>query len=152
MKGKKRSGSRTGELLFPWPIGVPDSGLNIPSPRDEPRPGVSREPEFGEGPCGEAAARLWQEHLNDSFTRLVGPSLAHEQHLKERAERCRQVWGADFSGPCARTGELAYARSVILGDERADAERKARIALRFCEILQEGLGDAIRPSWGPLGP
>ncbi len=152
MKGKARSVSRTGVFLFPWPIGVPDSGIDVPSPRDEPPPRVSAEPDFGEGPCGEAAARLWQEHLDDPFTRLVGPSPAHEQYLRERADRCRQIGVADFSGPCARTGELAYARSIILGDDRADAERKARVALRFCEVVRESLEDVIRPSWGPMGP
>jgi hypothetical protein len=149
MKGKQPTALRSGSLLFPWPIGVPDAGLEIPSPRDEPREGASEEPDFGEGPCGDAAARLWQEHLNDSFTRLLGPSPAHEQYLKERAERCRQIGVPGFSGPCAGTARLAYARCIILGDGSHEAERKAQIAMRFCVLIRDRLADVIRPSWGP---
>jgi hypothetical protein len=133
-------------LLFPWPIGVPEQGLDMPSPRDEPQPQPAAEPYFGEGPCGEAAARLWQEHLEDPFTKLVGPSPAHEQYLRERTDRCRQIGIPDFSGPCAHTTRLAYARCIILGEEPADAERRARIVQRFCELIGDRLGDIIRPS------
>lgn len=136
------------EPLFPWPIGAPSGGLDVPSPRDEPRPSASRRPDFGEGPCGEAAEKLWREHLENPFTRLVGPSPAHEQHLRERADRCRRIDMPDFEGPCARTGRLAYARSILLGEDPTRAERDATIAVRLCELLRDGLEDAVRPSWG----
>lgn len=147
-KDPRGRGFSASDPLFPWPIGVPDGGLELPSPRDEPGPSASRRPDFGEGPCGEAAARLWQEHLDDPFTRLVGPSPAHEQHLKDQAERCRRRGVPDFDGPCARTGELAYARRLVEGEDADEARRAANVAVRLCELLRDGLGDSLRPSWG----
>ena len=78
-----------GDALPPplGPILPPDySDPPVATPHPEP----PAHPEFGMDPCGRAAARQWQAHLQRA-ARLFGPSPAYYAYLMEQAERCRQA-------------------------------------------------------------
>lgn len=135
---------------LPWPIG-PKFETEPPLPGSEPRESPPAVPEFGEGPCGRAATRLWDEHLNDPFARVLGPSLGHYQYIQERAERCRGISHPTFSGPCAQDAAEVFAYAWVLGDSPEEAERRARLAQRVCAAIREPLLD-VRRDIGLGGP
>lgn len=121
-------------MTFPWPISI-EPDVPLPDPRDEPTLQPSERPNFGDGPCGEAAARHWQEHLDHPLTQMIGASPAHEEHLKRRADRCRQLGFPDFDEPCAQTARRTYAYYFILSEDQAEARRNAEIAQDWCRRL-----------------
>lgn len=88
----------------PWP--------DLPDVPSEPLPSPSADPDFGEGPCGRAADRLWEEHVERFQMPPFRPSAAEEQDLLTRAERCRRAMPT-YRGICGSAGEAAWAECFV---------------------------------------
>lgn len=136
--------------ILPWPFG-PTLEPDLSAAGSEPRETPPADADFGEGPCGAAATRLWAEHRDGPFARLLGPSLGHYQHLQDRADRCQRVSHPSFSGPCAGEAREVFAYAWILGESPEEAERRARLVERVCAAVRRPLLDALRDT-GIGGP
>ena len=124
--------------IFPFGPSLPlDRGL--PS---EPRMIEPFEPEFGDDACGRAAARLWEEHINDPLTQLLGPSPARYQDLKRRERLCSRTIGSGYGDVCGNSAANAYARCFMEGGYPRECREEAhRVRMRCQRDL--GLEDIL---------
>lgn len=104
------------------------------TPAGLPEPPIFAEPFFGFGPCADAAAQLWREHLDSRIARLVGPNPAYYRSLQELANRCQRGWRPHFPSDlgCARQGNAAYFRCLMQGRPASRCMEDGRRAYDSC--------------------
>lgn len=123
------------QLLLPiGPAPWPDLG-DAPS---EPIPRPPADPDFGPGPCGRAAQRLWDEHVERFGGSPFGLSFAEYSDLKTRAERCRRALPA-YSVLCGAAGRSAWADCFLRRGR--DCAGAASAAIERCRRF--GLGGPL---------
>lgn len=141
-----------------------DAFLPIPGPFDPtPQPELPPEPDlapplnpsFGDDPCGRAAQRVWQMHVESAMPGFP-PSLAEKNDLERLRDLCRieltrfnNPW---FNHPCGGIGDMAYAWCRLDGRPPhqclAVARQRVELASRFglCSPFADLVGGWGRPS------
>ncbi len=127
---------------------LPELPGGIPEPPD------FADPFFGPGPCGEAAAQLWREHLNSRRVRWFGPDPFYYDALQDQADNCRRGWRLPFRTDmlgdllCSDIGNAAYARCVMAGGSDSDCRKQGHQARDSCRERVRRPPVSIWPSSG----
>lgn len=123
------------QLLLP--LGpAPSPGLDDAPTEPIPRPPA--DPDFGPGPCGRAAQRLWDEHVERFGSTPFGLSYAEYTDLRTRAERCRRALPS-FGGLCGSAGQAAWAGCFLRRGR--DCRTEGQAAVERC--VRFGLGEPL---------